>query len=218
MTASKTPNLGLMSPVGSDPFVTQDFADTMAILDLNPGIRTVANQASRPTGWTAAQHGRRVYQADQQIEWVWHMPSSGTPGVWKRTYPKGLLANVVNYSTIGTSNTNYGAGPTLVEANNVIIPGGRPYRYTFRCDWAACSGGNMSIISIHQDGAMLSWFHVAGGTFDGGRGMPSMHEFSFSLAAPANQLTTSFRLTLSAHSSFGGNALVWAPSIEIVEY
>lgn len=217
MTASKTANLGLMSPVGADPFVTADFADTMAILDLNPGIRTVANAASRPTGWTAAQHGRRVYQTDQQIEWVWHMPDGGTPGVWKRTYPKGLLASVANYSTISTTNTNYGAGPTLVEALNVVLPGGRPVRYSFRCEWLANSN-NMSIISVHQDGSMISWLHFGGSTFDGGRGMPSAHEFSFSLAAPASQQTSSFKLTLSSHNGFGGNTICWGPSIEIVEY
>lgn len=217
MTASKTPNLGLMSPVGADPFVTADFADTMAILDLNPGIRTVANAASRPTGWTAAQHGRRVYQTDQQIEWVWHMPDSGTPGVWKRTYPKGLLASVVNGSSVSTTNTNYGAGATLVEATNVIIPGGRPLRYTFRCEWITNTQG-MSIVSIFQDGSMLTFLHFSGHNFDGGRGMPSAHEFSFSLAAPASQVTSTFKATLSAHNGFGGTSLCWAPSIEIMEY
>lgn len=217
MTASKTPNLGLMSPVGADPFVTADFADTMAILDLNPGIRTVANQASRPAGWTAAQHGRRVYQTDQEIEWVWHMPDGGTPGVWKRTYPQGLLATVVNYSSVQTTNTNYSSGPTLVEANNVLIPGGRPYRVTLRAEWIGNSN-NMAVMSFYQDGAQVSWLHFSASFFDGGRGQPDAREFSFSFPAPSAQITHSFKTTLSAYTATGGTSICWAPSIEVVEY
>lgn len=217
MTASKTPNLGLMSPVGADPFVTADFADTMAILDLNPGIRTVANQASRPAGWTTAQHGRRVYQADQQIEWAWHMPDGGTPGVWKRTYPKGLLTNVVNYTTITTTNTNYGTGPTLVETGSIVIPGGRPFRVTLRAEWVG-NTNNLAVISAHQDGTLFSWLHFSSGSFDGGRAQPDAREFSYSFPAPASQISTSFKTTLSSYTATGGTAFCFAPSLEVVEY
>lgn len=217
MTASKTPNLGLMNPVGADSFQTSDFADTFQKLDQVPGILTVANQAGRPTSWTASQHGRRVWQADQNIEWVWHQPSSGTAGIWKRTFARGLLAQVVVGTTISTSNTNYSTGATLASLNNVVIPGGRPYKIVVRAEWVA-NDANMSIISTFENNGMLAWVHFGGSHFDGGRGMPGPAYFEFSRPAPSVQTTMNFRTTLNSHNGFGGTTICWAPSLEIVEY
>lgn len=217
MTASKTPNLGLMNPVGTDSFAVADFSDTMAILDQNPGRRVVPNQASRPTGWGVNQHGRSVLQADQQIEWVWYQPASNVPGVWKRTFARGQLAYSTNWGQISTSNTDYGNGPVLVQINNVIVPGGRPYRINFRAEWISSTAG-MSVVSVFENNSQLGYVHFDGWGFDGGRGMPGARSHSYGRPAPASQTTISFKMTLAAHSSFKGTSSVWAPSLEIEEY
>jgi hypothetical protein len=125
MTASKTPRLGLMSPVGSDAFVTQDFATTFAALDANPGVAVVANAAARPTSYTAAQNGSLVYQADLNIVWVWSQPSSSQVGQWVRVGNTGLLAGFGNGGSVSTSTTNYANGPTVMSGS-LTVPGGRP--------------------------------------------------------------------------------------------
>ena len=108
MTASKTPRLGLMRPVGSDPFLTDDFKESFDKLDTMPGTLPVPNAASRPTGWGPAQHGNKILQTDVGVEWFWDQPSSSTPGKWTRIASKGSLGSFQNsgsVSTIVTSST-----------------------------------------------------------------------------------------------------------------
>lgn len=134
MTASKTPNLGLMSPVLSDAFTPDDFDTTFGILDANPGILTVPNQAARPSGYSAAQHGRMVWQADQNIMWIWTQPSSLTAGSWQRQGTKGWLGGATNAAGTSTTAISWGTAPTVMSAT-VMVPGGRPqliiYRWVF---------------------------------------------------------------------------------------
>jgi hypothetical protein len=134
MTASKTPNLGLMSPVLADAFNPDDFDTTFAIIDANPGIQVVANQASRPTGYSTAQHGRMVWQADQNILWIWNQPTSLVGGVWVRSGSKGWLGGAGNASTVSTTAISTATAPTVVSTT-VMVPGGRPqlilYKWVF---------------------------------------------------------------------------------------
>lgn len=125
MTASKTPRLGLMNPVGSDAFITADFSQTFGVLDANPGVPVVANAASRPTSYTTAQHGSMVFQADQGIIWSWNQPTSGSVGAWQRVGNKGFLGQAVNTGTVSTSTTTYANGAVVVSLD-VTVPGGRP--------------------------------------------------------------------------------------------
>src|ERR1043165_2837902 len=106
MTASKTPNLQLMLPVNSDPFDPLDFSDTFSKLDLHPGVRVIPNQAARPSGLGAANHGRMFWQADQNIMWIWTQPSPVVAGYWDRQGTKGWLGgdgNVVQGNTTAQS-------------------------------------------------------------------------------------------------------------------
>jgi hypothetical protein len=125
MTANNTSRLGLMSPVGSDAFVTTDFANTFNALDANPGVLPVANAASRPSNYTTAQHGSQVIQMDLGIVWVWYQPNSGVTGQWNRVGNTGFLAEFGNSGTVSTSTTNYASGPT-VASGTFTLPGGRP--------------------------------------------------------------------------------------------
>jgi hypothetical protein len=216
MTASKTPNMGLLYPTGTDPFLTSDFADTMAILDQHPGTLTVPNQAGRPNTWGVNQHGRRVMQADQQIEWMWYQPSAPTPGVWKRTYAKGMLATSQTGGTVSTSNQNYNSPATLVQLTNVLIPGGRPYKIKFWAEWWQNTAG-VSIATVFENGTMLSFYHVTGRTF-GQHPYPGVHGLEIARPAPASQVTITFKLGLSSHTGFGGSCLVFGPALEVEEY
>jgi hypothetical protein len=124
MTASKTPNLALMSPVLSDPFSPDDFADTFAKLDAAPGVTVIANQAARPTGLGAAQHGRMYWQADQNIMWVWNQPSALSAGVWQRSGTKGWLGGAFNAAQVNTTAISVATAPTIANFNT-LLPGGR---------------------------------------------------------------------------------------------
>lgn len=134
MTASKTPNLGLMSPVLSDSFTPDDFSDTMAKLDAAPGVTVIANQASRPSNLGSAQHGRMYWQADQNIMWVWSQPVSNVAGSWLRQGSKGWLGGAGNAAQVNTTAISVNTAPTIVNVNT-LVPGGRPvlvlYKWTF---------------------------------------------------------------------------------------
>lgn len=147
MTASKTANLGLMNPVGSDPFLTTDFAQTMGIIDQNPGILVVPNAASRPTSWSASQHGRRVWQADLNIQWVWVQPSSLTAGSWSRVGNVGLLGSATNMTVISTSAVNTGTAPTVVSVN-CMVPGGRPVMVMY--NWIFIGNGSAKQATLNH--------------------------------------------------------------------
>lgn len=122
-----------MYPVGSDQFDITDFQNTFTALDQNPGTIVVPNQASRPTGWGVNQHGRRVLQADQGIEWWWNMPSSTTAGVWTRVGPKGWLGGTFHGGSVSCTNTTT---PVAVASLTLVIPGGRPILVFYSFLWA----------------------------------------------------------------------------------
>jgi hypothetical protein len=128
-----------MDPVGSDPFKVQDFSETFETLDRNPGVLTIPNQSSRPTGWNADQHGRRVWQADQNIEWVWNQPSSSQGGEWQRTYARGLIGSARSSHIISTTSWQHFHAP-LICSVNTLLPGGRPITMSISCDWVSSTG------------------------------------------------------------------------------
>lgn len=205
MTASKTPNLGLMNPVGSDDFEVTDFSSTFGILDQNPGILPVANQASRPTGWGAAQHGRRVWQADQNIEWVWYQPSTGVGGQWLRTYPKGWLAGAQN-GNASTGNTTFGAGPVVLSVT-ALIPGGRPVKVNYSFYDCLNETTGTSIVSIWENGVMVGLKYHLGRNFT----QPLTHSVAASFyyirnPAPTSQLSVNYQLQLNAENYDPSNA------------
>lgn len=76
---SPTPRLGLIVPVGSDPFHTSDFVNNWEAVEANPGIAVVASLPA--SGWV----GQNVYnQADKQVHvWdgsTWRIPAP--PVLW----------------------------------------------------------------------------------------------------------------------------------------
>jgi hypothetical protein len=210
-----------MNPVGSDPFLTSDFAQTFQAIDAAPGIAVVPNQASRPTGWNSNQHGRRVWQADQNIEWVWNQPSSGSPGSWLRTFAKGVLATANVSGFLGTSNTNYATGPTIVSISNVVIPGGRPIKVRYWFDWVANENGQ-SVITYWENGVQIYDTFHDGRLFTDNFPEPHAGGYQFSRnPAPSSQITMSFAITLSARNDVpphgGGNSLIAATWLEVEE-
>ena len=165
MTASKTPNLGLMNPVGSDTFSTSDFADTFGKIDLTPGILTVANQASLPTGFNANQHGRHVWQADTNIMWVWNQPSSGVSGTWVRSGTKGWLGGASNAAQVNTTAISVSTAPTVVSYN-ALVPGGRPVFVNMRWIFIGNSQARFATINLIANSSNVLEARFTGNGFD----------------------------------------------------
>lgn len=154
MTASKTPRLGLMNPVGSDAFVTSDFSQTFSILDANPGVVVVPNAASRPTNYTAAQHGSLVYQSDLNILWSWNQPTSGSAGAWRRVGNVGLLGQSAASGLVTTTTTTYTSG-VQVAALTVTVPGGRPIQVAI--NWEILGNTyNKAVVSYWENNVLIA--------------------------------------------------------------
>lgn len=217
-TASKTPNLGLMNPVGSDTFDIIDFQNTMSILDQNPGILTVANQASRPTGWSANQHGRRVMQADQGIEWWWNQPSSSVAGQWSRVSPKGWLAGTFHGGSVSGTTTD-----AVVASLSVLIPGGRPVTVLYSFLWATHTNlSNGQICVDYRENGTLITSRVHNGTgYNGGdpHNPPDSGMMYFLRnVAPTTQQTITFSISVRSFPGHpAGTASIWDTTFDIYE-
>jgi hypothetical protein len=207
MTASKTSRLGLMRPVGSDPFLTQDFADTFDILDARPGTVVVPNLAGRPTNWGPAQHGCKILQTDVGVEWFWNQPSSSTPGKWSRIASKGSLGSFQNSGSVSTIVTVSTQGPTVINTGNIVVPGGKPLGMFLSWDVLGNSYGK-AVLTMWENNVRV-WDKVwcgylppcaSAGTFYWPRN-----------PAPDSQQTVSYRVSISSYYSRppnGGGATV----------
>lgn len=216
MTASKTSRLSLMKPVGSDAFVTADFTDTFNILDANPGIPVVANAAGRPTNYTAAQHGSRVYQADLNIEWAWNQPTSGSAGSWRRIGNVGLLGSSTASGLISTTTTTYTSGPTASQLT-VTVPGGRPIQVAISWDTLG-NTYEKSVVQYYENNVAI-FYKVFGGKLD-----PAATAASFTFArdpAPTTSVSLTAKFSIAsfnaAPSNGGGTTRINGAQITIWE-
>lgn len=199
MTASKTARLGLMSPVGSDAFVTADFSQTMAILDANPGVLPVANAAARPTTYTAAQHGSQVYQTDLNIVWSWYQPNSGVTGQWVRVGNTGYLGQFANSGTVATSTTAYANGPTITSGT-ITVPGGRPILVLVSWD-RLDNQYKRSVVSYWENNVRIVDKLFPGYTSD----VTAGSFWLYRAPAPVSSLSLTIKLTLAAYNAAAPN-------------
>jgi hypothetical protein len=211
MTASKTARLGLMNPVGSDAFVTADFAQAFGILDANPGILPVANQSSRPTSYTASQHGSLVYQTDLNILWSWYQPSSGVVGQWQRVGNIGYLNQFSNSGTVGTTTVNYSSGSSVITGT-VTVPGGRPILVML--SWTRLdSTKGASVLSYWENNVKISDTEFYGWTGDS----TSDTFWFYRNPAPNSSLSLSVKLTIAAKNGLGGTSTIGNSNLAIFE-
>ena len=228
MTASKTPNLGLMNPVGSDPFNTSDFADTMSKLDLTPGVLVVANAASRPTSWSAAQHGRLVWQADLNIMWVWNQPSSGVAGAWLRQGTKGWLGGSFNASQVNTTAISVATAPTVVSYS-ATVPGGRCILVNMRWLYIGNDQARFATINLLANSSSVLENRVNGNSFgvaysSGTPYPPQGSSLAFVYGMVSSQQTINFQLKLRCQdpavvgsAQGGGSAFIVGADIHVFE-
>lgn len=204
MTASKTPRLGLMNPVGSDAFVTTDFATTFGILDQNPGYAIVPNAASRPTTYTSAQHGSLVYQSDLNILWSWNQPTSGSAGAWRRVGNVGLLGQSGASGLVTTTTTSYTSG-VQVAALSVTVPGGRPIQVSI--NWEILGNTyNKAVVSYWENNVLISSrFYY--GLAPTASGTPvSANSWIFARdPAPSGSITLATKVTVAAFNASPSN-------------
>jgi hypothetical protein len=165
MTASKTPNLGLMSPVLSDSFTPDDFAQTFGILDAHPGIEVIANEASRPSGLGAAQHGRMYWQADQNIVWVWSQPSAMVAGSWLRMGNRGWLGGAYNGAQVNTTAISVATAPTIVNVST-LLSAGRPAVVLYKWTFIGNSYARFATIDLMANSSVVQETRFNGNGFD----------------------------------------------------
>lgn len=228
MTASKTPNLQLMSPVLSDPFNPDDFADTFGKLDLTPGVQVIPNQASRPSGLGSNQHGRMYWQADQNIMWVWTQPSSIVAGAWARSGTKGWLGGAFNAAQVNTTAISVATAPTIINTS-VLIPGGRPVLVLYRWTFIGNSYAKYATINLMGNSSNLSETRHNGNGFDvaysGSYPYPpqsQMHGYLY--GAPGSQTTVNFQVKLRCQdpavvgsTQGGGSCFIIGAAMDVFE-
>lgn len=224
MTASKTSALQLMSPTTADQFDPADFAETFAILDDNPGILTVANQASRPTGWSSDQHGRHVWQADTNIMWVWNQPSSVVAGVWTRRGGFGHLGGASNPTQINSTAQTWTAAPTAV-AVNVMVPGGRPVLVMYNWEYIANDHSRQITVNLIANSTSIMERRHTGSAFGINPGLPpDAKSYYWIYSASPTQQQINFQLRVRAldpavvgPDQGGGTSTIWSPRLDVIE-
>lgn len=223
-TASHTPSLGLMSPVASDPFDPADFDATFAILDANPGVLTVANQSSRPTGWSSNQHGRLVWQADLNVMWIWNQPSSGTGGSWVRLGSYGLLGSAVNPTQINATQVNWTAAPVAVQTT-VMVPGGRPCLIMVTWLYLANDSSKQVTINFIENSSSVLERRFDGSSFGVVPDQPPQAgSYFYTRSAQPTQQQVNFQVRIRAQDPAvvgpdqgGGTSAIWTPTIAVLE-
>jgi hypothetical protein len=228
MTASKTPNLQLMSPVLSDTFTPDDFAATFGIIDQNPGVLVIPNQASRPTGWGAAQHGRMVWQADINIMWIWNQPSALVAGAWSRQGTKGYLGGAFNAATVSTTATNVGTAPTVVSVT-AMLGGTRPALVVYRWSYIGNDPAKFATLNLFVNGSGLIESRHVGNTFAVAYNSatpypPGAGMYAVVYGAPSVQTSVTFALKLRCQdpavvgdAQGGGSSFIIATDMSVFE-
>jgi hypothetical protein len=154
-----------MNPVGSDAFTTGDFSSTFQTLDTVPGILVVPNAASRPTGYSASQHGRMVWQADLNCMWVWNQPSGGSGGSWLRSGTCGVLGTARNAGVVSTTAISQATAPTITSVT-VMVPGGRPTMIMYSWVFIGNDPAKYATLNIYANSTGLLETRHNGNTFE----------------------------------------------------
>lgn len=134
-----SPKLGLALPSQADPFSTADIRANWEKIDASPGT-FICTSTTRPS-WTAAQAGRKIYETNTGLEWVW----SGT--AWKRTGPEGLLKKNDGSWAIAERTSDFSTTSNtfirVVTLSSVVVPAGsRPIRVEVSWKKARNPAGN----------------------------------------------------------------------------
>ena len=113
--------LGLAVPTRDDQFSTADLAANWGKIDEAPGT-LVCTSSTRPT-WGSSQAGRRIYETDSDLEWIW----DGT--AFQRAAPKGLLKKTNGEWAIAERTTSFSSMTVsemlVLGVNDVVVPPGR---------------------------------------------------------------------------------------------
>jgi hypothetical protein len=224
MTASSTPNLGLMLPVVADPFTSDDFRDTFTKLDNAPGVSVIPNQASRPTGLSTLQHGRMYWQADLNVMWIWNQPTSIVAGAWVRLGGFGLLATASNPTQINSTSINWTTAPVAVSLS-AMVPGGRPCLVMYNWQYVANDHSRQVTINMVENSSSQLERRHTGSSFGINTGLPPWASSYFYIRpAQATQQSVTFQLRIRAQDPAlvgadqgGGTSSIWQPTLSVFE-
>lgn len=136
-----SPKMQLALATQTDPFSTEDLRQNWEKIDAAPGSH-ICDSANRPT-WTAAQSGRKIYEVDTNLEWVW----TGTE--WRRLGPVGLLKKGDGTFAIAERTTDFTTTSNtfvkVVTVTGVVVPAGnRPLRVEVVWEKAKNPAGNFT--------------------------------------------------------------------------
>lgn len=120
-----SPKLQLALPTQTDPFSTADVRENWEKIDAAPGTY-ICTSTTRPA-LTAAQAGRKIYETNTGLEWVWN----GT--AWRRLGPFGLLKRSNGNWAIAERTTDFTTTSNtfvkVVTVADVVVPAGnRPLK------------------------------------------------------------------------------------------
>lgn len=122
MANPPSPRLGLFLPALTDRFKTEDIKGNFDKIDAAPGTH-ICTSTTRPTGWGAPKAGRKIYETNTGLEWVWN----GTD--WDRlTGGRGILTLSGGQPAIAERTSQFSTTSNtfvkVVTLSNVVVPGG----------------------------------------------------------------------------------------------
>ena len=114
---AETTNLKLQKPVDNDTTWGDDYRGAMDIIDENPGIKNVADDAAKTALSADSWEGRLVYQLDDNVVYKY------TGAAWEAVGTIEQFTALVHASTdhtgiTGCGGSGGGAGSTLYLYNN----------------------------------------------------------------------------------------------------
>lgn len=196
--STPSPRLDLALPSQSDPFSTTELRTNWEKLDAAPGTH-ICTSSTRPT-WNSAKAGRKIYETDTRLEWLWDGAQ------WVRTGGSGLLRRNDGSFAIAERTTDFSTGSTtfvrVVTLTNVVVPAGnRPIRVDVSWNKARNPAGNFRgaifrsnannsgpIMGIWYFGTSTSDVQAGGGVFWGmasGGLAAGTYDFSMQITAPS---------------------------------
>lgn len=142
--SSISPRLGLNLPDTIDDFSTDVLKANWQAIDDAPGTFICTSAERLALSWGAGRIGRKVYETNTGLEWVWQGSTLG----WARAASSGMLklaGGGVASATRSTEFLSTAASPTwavIISLTGVVIPAGnRPLLLNFFRDLDQAYGG-----------------------------------------------------------------------------
>ena len=207
--ATPSPKMGLVLPVQQDKFSTADIRGNWEKIDAAPGTH-ICTSTTRPTGWGAAQAGRKIIETNTGIEYRWTgsawSRTTGGSGILRRD--NGTLALVQKDTNSSTTSTTF---KKVLSMSGVIVPdGNRPLMVFANWQQADNNTGPFLVAlfqsNVDNSGTVLGRQFIAPGSASRG---PGGNIIAF-IKEGLNAGTYDFSLQFRSIESVGGTSNIYA--------